>query len=186
MENFSPAPIIEPKDGISFDIVLGKLNEQIKDIITCPICSKLIWNIVDCSKCGYIFCKNCIQESKEKVNDSCPICRESPFKTTNSQIMKRIFANIRIKCPNSYCGEKTEYFDYISHQEKCKFRKYHCMNKGCDFETPLYNKINMEYHSKTCQYRIINCNYCNKKIKFIDFTEHVNKYLPYKDGSVNF
>ena len=176
MENFTPVPIVEPKNGIPFDMVIGEINEQISDIITCPICQKLIWNVIDCRKCGYTFCKKCIEESLEKVNDSCPICRDSPFKTTYSQTTKRLLANIRIKCPNVPCEENPEYFDYISHQEKCKFRKYRCINDGCNFEITLDNKSSMEYHSKSCQYRIIKCEYCNKKIKFNDVIEHANKY----------
>ena len=173
MENYSISPIIEPKDGISFDLLLTNVDKSTLEIITCPICLNLVWNIIDCGHCGSLFCKYCIDEAI-KSNNSCPVCRHVPFETTQSKTIRKIIDKYKLKCPNNSCKENPEYSEYISHQEKCKLRKYRCNNEGCDFEASLIDKENMEAHTKKCQYRNIICQYCNKTLKEIDFVNHLN------------
>ena len=55
MENYKPTPIIVPENGISFDAIATKIDKASLDVITCSICKNLIWDIVDCSKCGIIY-----------------------------------------------------------------------------------------------------------------------------------
>lgn len=174
MKNFAPDPILVPENGISFDDILSKIDESYLDIITCPICQNLVWDIVDCDQCGNLFCRNCIKDATTKVGDSCPICRKSPFQSTECKALKKIFANIKLKCPNKPCQESIEYSDYLFHQEKCKYRKYHCIIEGCNYENTLNEIDNMEKHSKECPYRMINCMYCKKLIKIINMDNHLN------------
>ena len=174
MKNFAPDPILVPENGISFDDILSKIDESYLDIITCPICQNLVWDIVDCDQCGNLFCRNCIKDATTKVGDSCPICRKSPFQSTECKALKKIFANIKLKCPNKPCQESIEYSDYLLHQEKCKYRKYHCIIEGCNYENTLNEIDNMEKHSKECPYRMINCMYCKKLIKIINMDNHLN------------
>ena len=174
MENYLINPIIEPKDGIAFDLLLTNVDKSTLEIITCPICLNLVWNIVDCGHCGSLFCKYCIDQSISKANNSCPVCRHTPFQTTQSKTIRKIIDKYKLKCPNIPCDANPEYADYISHQEKCQFRKYHCKNEGCDFEASLIDKENLENHTKICQYKIITCQYCNKGLKEIDFVNHLN------------
>ena len=168
MESFSPEPINEPKNGIELKMVLNKNKDDLK----CPICHNLIWNYTDCSQCGNLFCSYCINESKKKVKDSCPVCKATPFKSSGSKALKKLFMNIKLKCPNQPCDEEIEYSEYISHLEKCKFRKYRCNNNGCDYVNTLQNKKELEEHSKACQHKKIKCKYCDKEIKQIDFKNH--------------
>ena len=120
MESFSPKEIDKPKNGIELKMLLS----QNKDDLICPICQNLIWNYTDCSQCGNLFCSSCINESLSKVKDSCPVCKTTPFKSSGSKALKKLFVNIKLKCPNQPCDEKIEYSEYINHLEKCKYRKY--------------------------------------------------------------
>lgn len=174
--NFIPRPINTQRDGIPFEDVLSKIDSIALEIVTCPICLKLVWDIVDCKQCGNVFCRCCILELIKKINDSCPIFKQSPFKTTGSKTIKKILSNIRIKCPNSSCQENPFYSDYMAHQEKCIYRKYCCRNKGCYYQNCLNNKDDMIAHSKACEFKEIQCKYYGKMIKEIKIKEHEKNF----------
>ena len=122
--NFIARPINKQRDGIPFENVLSKIDSITLEIVTCPICLKLVQDIVDCEQCGNVFCRCCIYESITKINDFLPICIQSPFKTTGSKTIKKILSNIKIKCLNSSCQENPFYSDYMTHQEKYIYRSY--------------------------------------------------------------
>ena len=169
MENFSPNSIEEPKSGIPLELVVGKVLED----IICPICRNLVWNCVDCSACGSLFCEKCLKESLTKVNNACPMCRKSPFNYSDCKALKKLFKNIQIKCPNKPCNTNIEYSDYITHLKKCPFRIYHCNNDGCNFEISLDNINKMKEQCEVCKYRTVECNYCGEEIKEKDYMFHV-------------
>jgi len=171
--NFTPKPINEQKDGIPFENVISKIDKITLDVITCPICLKLVWDVVDCNQCGNVFCRSCILESLTKVNDSCPLCKYSPVKTTDCKTIKKVLSNIQIKCPNTDCQYNPLYSNYVTHQEKCLYRKYICCNKGCNYENSLNNEIDIMLHSIICRYREIKCKHCGKNIKAINSDIHI-------------
>lgn len=173
---YAAIPIKEQKEGIPFEKVISKIDNILLETITCPICHKLVWDLVDCSQCGYIFCRSCIFGLLTKENNSCPMCHHTPFNSTKCLTIKKILSNIRIKCPYTSCQKKPLYSDYIEHQRECKFRIYKCNNEGCNYENCLNNKDEMISHSKECPYREINCIYCGEKIKAVDSNEHINKF----------
>ena len=173
MEHYSAVTIDEPTNGIPIENITNELSEKALEAITCPICSNLLWDIVDCKECGYIFCKNCINDSIQKINNSCPICQCSPFISSGCKALKNIFLNIHLKCPNESCEENIEYSEYINHISNCKYRKYHCANDGCDYENTVNNIKEMEKHSKICKYRIIKCNHCEKEMKELEYKNHL-------------
>ena len=173
MKNFVPNPITEPKNGIPFKNVFSKFDPTIHDSMTCPICANMIWNSVTCAKCGALFCNSCINELISKENNSCPKCQNSPFTFGENISLKMFFSNLKLKCPNSKCKELPIYSEYLTHQEKCKYRKYHCINDGCDFEISINKEKAMTSHSRKCPYRKIQCRYCAKEIRFIDTQNHI-------------
>ena len=57
--------------------------DQIKQIAVCSKCNKLITSITEakaCCECGAVFCKKCIDESKENGVKTCMMnCSDEPF-----------------------------------------------------------------------------------------------------------
>lgn len=172
LRRYEPNQIVLPTAGIPFNqLVLpnGDILSLIKDIL-CGICKDIIWDIVECAKCGGFFCSYCINQSKSKCGNKCPLCRASPFISSQSKGVKKLFNNIRIKCDNQGCRETPLYSDYITHKKKCPFQIYHCTNKGCAQEDTLEN---IKHHSIECKYRIIRCQHCSEDIQEYQLINHV-------------
>lgn len=164
MKGFLPNKIKGPSDGIPIESIINKIDEEKLNELTCSICKNLVWNSVDCSQCGKLFCQYCLKKSVKKLKNVCPMCRAKPFKSSHCKALKITFLDIKLKCPNDSCKENIKYYDYVSHLEKCEFKKYHCVNKNCNYENTLNNKDDMESHFKSCKYRIINCEFCGKEM----------------------
>ena len=164
MKGFLPNKIKNPCDGIPIENIINKIEEEKLNELTCSICKNLVWNPVDCSQCGKLFCEYCLKKSVKKLKNVCPMCRAKPFKSSHCKALKITFLDIKLKCPNDSCKENIKYYDYVSHLEKCEFKKYHCVNKNCNYENTLNNKDDMELHFKSCKYRIINCEFCGKEM----------------------
>ena len=173
MEHFSTDTIDEPKHGIPIENVLNKISEKALETFTCPICLNLLWDSVDCKKCGTLFCKNCINDWTQNYNNSCPNCRNPSFVSSGSKALKNIFLNIYLKCPNKSCEEKIEYSEYITHLNNCKYKKYYCDNDGCNYENTMINRKEMEKHLKICKYRTIKCKHCEKEMKELEYKNHL-------------
>ena len=62
-------------------------------------------------------------KSNEK-NNSCPVCRQSPFERRSAKSLKTFFSKININCIHKGCPEHPDYFEYINHIKKCKFKLY--------------------------------------------------------------
>ena len=179
MNDFSPVnEINELKEGgVPLDIVI-KENEQTNlDELTCPICYNLVWCPTDCSNCGNLFCLNCINKALQ-ISNTCPMCKQSPFDTTQCKALAKLFKNIRLKCSNESCTANPEYSDFITHQKKCPFRLYKCINDGCNYKNIINNEKQMKEHSTTCQHKIIKCNYCRMRMKRMHLTNHINNNCP--------
>lgn len=172
-EHYSKKPVIILKEGIPLDrIILPNENKEILNELKCPICYNLVWEAVECKGCGILFCKYCIEKSKNSTNDNCPFCRKSPFEPSPSEFKDVVLGTIRIKCSNKNCHEKPDYFHYLEHLNKCKFGLYKCNNVGCNFEGTL-DKI--KDHPNQCEYRLIQCENCEKEIKYIEYDNHIQK-----------
>ena len=165
MENFVVEKIALPEEGISLDKINNKIEETNWLIIICPLCGKLIWDIVECKNCGRIFCIYCINKFRIEKGDFCPICEFAPFTPSNSLALKLLFTQINLKCPNELSNENPNYLDYKSHLEKCKYRKCYCSNEGCEYNNILKNEDEMVKHSRECEFRIISCEKCKKLMK---------------------
>lgn len=159
-------------DGIAIKLILTKIDNITLEVLTCPICQKLVWDMIDCSQCGNIFCRNCIYESIKKTTNSCPMCRQSPFKAIKCMTIQKILTNIQLRCPNCPCQETPFYSDFLAHLEKCQFRTIYCSNEGCNYKNTMNNKDDIISHSKECPYRKINCHYCGNLVRVIDIKEH--------------
>ena len=177
MEGFLENEIEFPKDGIPFERISSDIDKNIFANKKCAICLNLVWDPIDCSKCQNIFCKYCIDLLLSKKKNSCPLCRK-PFKSSNCKALKKIFEGIKIKCPNSPCNEYPEYLDYLEHLKKCKYGKFYCSNKGCDYENTLNNQKDMKAHLTSCLFGIAKCDFCNKEMIANKLENHFKKDCP--------
>ena len=166
-EYYSLIPFQSPTVGIKYENIFNK-NEPILKDLECPICLNLIWDPYECSDCGKIFCKICIEKTKEKKN-SCPTCRKSPFQGRYAKSLKTFFNKIKLNCIYKGCNEHPEYSEYISHLKKCKFSLYKCNNPGCDYQDSLEK---MEIHSTECKFLLVKCQYCSKEINLCNIESH--------------
>lgn len=159
-----------PSDGIPLENVITNEINLIPNL-TCCICLNLFWKPMFNLKCNDVFCKSCIEKSLKKVGNQCPLCKINTIKLYPAKFLNRFFNDIKIKCINNPCEETPQYSDYQDHLiNKCKYRKYYCLNKGCSFKGFL-NKI--ESHSITCINRIISCKFCNKEMKAKEYENHI-------------
>ena len=166
-KNYSPNPIKKLKAGVPKNY-LCNIDESVLSDLKCVICLNLLWDPMECNECGNSFCSYCINESI-KINNFCPLCKSRPINFRKAKGLNKFLNKIRIKCCNDQCKEKPEYFDYVNHLEKCRYRLYHCTNEGCKYQDTLDN---IKYHSNECKFRIIKCKYCSKDIKQYNFEKH--------------
>ena len=178
MENFIIEKTDIPEEGISLDKIKDKIEKSKLLLIICPLCGKLIWDIVDCKKCGRIFCKYCINNFRDENGDFCPFCEFAPFTSSDCLALKLLFSQINLKCPNELCKENPNYLNYESHLEECKYRKCYCSNEGCQYINILKNKDEIVKHSKECEFKAISCDKCKKIMKAKELPYHIINDCP--------
>ena len=175
-KTFSPnkinLPLDEKKNGI-LDEFIQTDDKNCQDTFTCSICSCLAWDPICCSKCDKAFCRSCLFKYGE--NKMCPFkCDSFTFREITRN--ERDYLNkIKLKCTNPGCSKYIQYSDYLTHLEKCEFRKYHCKNEPCE-EIGYLNE--MIEHSQFCPYRRIICEKCHLKVKYNNMDLHVLKLCP--------
>ena len=158
--------VIDPKD-------IQVANEKTLKDWTC-FCGKLVFKPRICNKCHYVCCKDCIIKFMKECNNryKCPIKCENTFFRKLNITEKRYINNIKLRCKHEGCNKFIEYTDYEVHLEKCEKRLYQCNNHPCESQGI---REQMEKHSKICKYRMVSCNLCNEKIKYIDKEDHYSE-----------
>lgn len=77
----------------------------------------------ECSSCRSAFCRECIDEWKDKENEKCPTgCSLFEISQPHPLVVKAL-AKLNIKCENqqSGCEEKVSYGDLPQHLEECEY-----------------------------------------------------------------
>ena len=101
--------------GIDFDLVLND-NKETAEEFRCKICRKLSYDMVLCSKCDGIFCKNCLNTNFQY----CLKCGKNTLLCNPNKIIMRILSKIKIKCKNSFCSEVIDYDEFYNHLTICE------------------------------------------------------------------
>ena len=158
---------IPPKNisGINPERVINKeyLN-PLKDILTCPLCHKIIIKPTDCEKCGHSFCYNCIS-TKE-----CPFkCKEKILKSSSMGI-KKMLNKLIFKCENQGCKKIIPYLNVNEHDSTCDFLIITCPNEECGKKLPM--KDFEEHIKKECKYAFKQCKYCKYQFPKNIINEH--------------
>jgi len=148
-------------------IFLWKDRELYKDL-KCLKCKYISFNPKICANCEKIYCHICeVDVSSDKT---CIHCMK-PLVLKEINLSDLEFLNkIELMCLNKDlgCPYVITYKNYISHSEKCLFKRYQCKGKKCEYESTLKN---VELHVQSCVYLSERCRTC--KMKFFNITEHV-------------
>ena len=97
-------------------IIKDSIYLSLKDLITCPLCQKILKNPYMCNKCQKSFCKKCLEE-----NSNLKIC---PNDKEETQFIHSVFAdgmlsNLKYKCKN--CLKEVIQSDINAHlEENCE------------------------------------------------------------------
>ena len=174
-KSFSPNEV----DLSNLNIICNSQCGLEKDSLICIICRHFSLDPLFCNKCKAVYCRNCLTEYSQKnfnnQRPSCPTKCGSKIFTGPPKLFIDVLNNIKIKCVYEGCYKYIEYLDFITHLEKCKYRKYHCNNNLCKKEG-LLNE--MEAHSKKCIYREIKCKYCKNAIIKSNKENHLKEECP--------
>lgn len=108
-------PITRKKEEKRFIVIIEKNKNY--DNFRCPICMLILYKPVK-TKCGHMFCKECIEFVLKKF-DYCPMCRENikEFKLEHVQnsFLGKEYTDIKIRCWR--CREITDIENYEAHLE---------------------------------------------------------------------
>ena len=105
----------------------------IKDLIICPLCSKIFKEPMRCKECQNIYCKTCIDDWLKK-NNICPgNCINPAY--VQSDDKKGVLSLLKFRCQN--CKEEIKYNDVESH-----------LNSGCETSRTESKLIESIYKKK--------------------------------------
>jgi len=150
----------------------------------------LLKNPKSCGKCDNLFCSYCIDDALKR-NNSCPLCRDNPFKETKmNKVVRNTLNNIEITCPDCL-NQKLKMEDLEKHLHVCSLLNrvyYSCelcnknlkneneleshknecvdVNCRCPFCKLSYKRKIISHHIEYCYERLITCNECNCEIPF--------------------
>ena len=133
------------------------------------ICTKIVLDPKECSKCQTLFCKTCI-EKWQKEKRYCPLqCPDAEYVKIH-KFVNNILMELRFNCPMKDCPKFEDpasgligypYAKAIEHQKNCEYRRHFC-ELGCGAK--LYKK-EVEEHLKICPERVEVCEKCGIEVK---------------------
>ncbi|VUZ94115.1 RING zinc finger protein, putative [Plasmodium vivax] len=109
-------PITKKIEEKRFIVIIEKKKNY--DNFRCPICMLILYKPVR-TKCGHMFCKECIDSVLKKF-DYCPMCRENikDFKLAHvrNSCLGKEYTDIKIRCWR--CKEVTDIEHYEAHLQR--------------------------------------------------------------------
>eukprot|EP00826_Nyctotherus_ovalis_P014400 TRINITY_DN14011_c0_g1_i3.p1 TRINITY_DN14011_c0_g1~~TRINITY_DN14011_c0_g1_i3.p1 ORF type:complete len:382 (+),score=74.46 TRINITY_DN14011_c0_g1_i3:120-1265(+) len=105
--------------------IIGTIDED----LLCSICSNLLRDPFECTKCGVMFCKLCIDELlryKKECPNKCKIAQDAIIRPA-SRIVWKLIRKHEIRC--IFCDEKFRIEFIDEHQRHCQTFK--CTNPLC-------------------------------------------------------
>ena len=115
------------------------LEENLKDILQCPICLLVPNKNEKVNVCdnGHMICNEC----RTQIS-LCPICRSDKLEF-QSPLLKKILDSLPSRCPNYDSGCQESFEDEEErkqHKINCEFRKIDCMQLRCE-EKVMYKNL---------------------------------------------
>lgn len=142
-------------------------EEVIADLL-CLICSEVLEDPVECSKCQTNFCKACIDDwssRKSECPNRCELVLQAPHR-----FLKATLGQLKIKCNHEGC-DKVVALEQLTHHEAkvCEFRVINCPNEDCDVKLPA---MQFQSHQEECSFRLISCEKCSLQFKIASLPFH--------------
>lgn len=139
---------------------------------SCPLCEGILFeSVID--KCGHSFCKKCA-DVLLKESSKCPFTKMD----LHAPLSSNIIVNSVIEGQQVYCTNKQSGCEWIGKlanrlthtNEECMKEKIQCENyPNCNVVLP---RDEMNNHNTICDYRAVQCEYCDQRILFSNINEH--------------
>jgi len=125
-------------------------NQEHKDECVCFVCFDIMEQPQQLMCCQKRMCLKCLQKTINRKNQ-CPACRSRNVQYNRCRLTELLIGNLQMKC---------EYSHNRSRKEAC----------------PLVIRYReRESHKRSCPYRHITCQFCQKKILAKNLTSHQNQ-----------
>ncbi|XP_041456126.1 TNF receptor-associated factor 5-like [Lytechinus variegatus] len=162
------------KNGITMGDMEVVFTEEVNKKYICTVCQQILRYPVQFEECGHRCCSSCLPELL-RVSPRCPL-DQSPV-ARDKVYVDTAFGNeigeLSVKCPNydkgcPWTGVLKENKDHFA---KCMYVEVECPNVcGAHFD-----KRFLETHLEDdCTKRMVQCEFCQKKIFFKDEIAHMN------------
>ena len=145
------------------------VNESPQEILICKICLLVSRNPYLSVCCGHVFCKSCIEKTKQNtaIIKACPMCRSQEFTTVVNKQVERLVKSLSVFCTNKekgckWQGELSDIDSHLTSTNGCHFEDVQCINECGKVLQRQYLKHHLD---SACPYNKTNCKYCNARIE---------------------
>ena len=136
-----------------------RFEERPGDEFKCALCHDILENPVECAKCQYSFCQECINKWTLEHPLACPFRCELKLQACHRQF-KNIYLRLRIRCvyARNGCTEVVTLENVRKHESgDCEYREIVCTNEGCGEKEIAKNAGR---HEEVCQWKRVSCGKC--------------------------
>ncbi|XP_062512232.1 TNF receptor-associated factor 5-like [Corticium candelabrum] len=128
------------------------------------------------TKCGHLFCNDCVRPLARRGRVVCPVCREEQKESEiyPNNYDKREIMSLKIYCDQQEkgCKWKGELRKRERHNETCGYADVLCENECGE----MVKRKRMGYHlQRVCMNRQVDCGYCNTTVTFKFRNDHHGK-----------
>ncbi|XP_033121052.1 TNF receptor-associated factor 3-like isoform X1 [Anneissia japonica] len=152
--------------GIPLHFFCDKIEEE----FICTACQSVLRNAKQAS-CGCRFCNFCIPNET-----TCPSCKDQFNKDeiTDDFYARRRLRKKKMSCLNKHngCVATFEYKDLDDHLKNCDFAIVNCIHFKSGCRTKIFRNHLTKHLEKECEFRLVTCQYCERKISFKDLKDH--------------
>lgn len=145
-------------------------DEKIPSEFICSHCHDVFLEPVVLS-CLHMLCAKCYKKRMKRKSPACPVCRQALSVgdgTIDTEWRKR-YENLKINCPKGcekvlLLGNLDDHYVY-----HCLLTFTLCINTGC---SKKIRRRDLALHLKQCDFRIIHCEGCGFRTKYINLRMH--------------
>lgn len=121
--------------------------------------------------CLHKLCAKCCQKRTKRKAPTCPVCKQG-LCSSDEEIdtdWRRRYESLKMNCPRG-CGKDFVLGDLTNHYaHHCQLTFTLCINTGC---SKKIRRKDLPFHLRQCDFRIVDCEGCGFKTKYIDLRMH--------------